>query len=677
MLDNNTLIHILNNYEADARNALTKRITDDNEITRRYEGQPYGSEIEDRSQVVSEDVKDTVESDMPALIRTLVNSGPICKFTANDPENEADVKEAEEKTEFADWLIRGQVGSYKINYDFIKTVDMYKCAALKYVIDEDERVVKEEFKAPQGGEIELLEKITSTPFYDSHDVISIKPVDDGFLYKVEIKTKRQEIKILPVPNETFLISSDAQSIEDAELVGDISTKTRGELLAEGYKRELVDKLPQSKGNTEGETTRSLRYGKNESASTNSNEWALQKVEIIDLVALVDYHQNGMLERRHIIKSGDFILENEPFDHVNYTLASAIGTPYSAIGEGRAKQVLNVARVKTELERGLIDNTLLNNNPETHINDNVNQDDQYSNEIGKVVRHKGQTPVANNVSPYTVPYVGDKALIAIQYQDQKKSKIVGNQLTSQGLNADEINNETATRFKGVEKAEAAKLELTVRNIAEIGYKKLYSGVVWMAQRYMDREVVINKMGDSVKIDPSKWQFDHDTSVQVGLGTGNSQETVENLTGLWQIHTQLKAEQSPLTDEVKRYNVLSDLTKALELTDVSRYFNNPEKPNELLQAENEQLNAAMMQAQEQMALLQQAADNPLAEAEMVKREGELAIAQGKLQLEVAKLQEQQRQFDVKTNQDDSQHEDDVALQVTKLELDNQTDLPGGVQ
>ncbi len=678
-LDETTLLSILSRYESEARRSLSTRTAEDNNITARYNAELYGDEIAGRSQVVSEDVKDVVESDMPPLIRSLLNSGPIAKFVPLDPDDELDVKEAGEKTDFVDWIIRGQLGSYKINYDFIKSVEMYKHGVLKCVFSEEEDNTTSIYEnIPAGGEQELLNKIESTPYLDRFEVLSTETNEQGLsTFTVKTWTKKEMVELLPVPNGTFLISNGASSVESAAMTGDIATKTRGELISEGYKMDIVKQLPRSDGASESATARQYRFdGEGNPYPGDYGEWANESVEIIDMYAHVDCDMDGIAELRHFIKSGTFILLDEPFGRCPYSSVSAVMTPYSAIGDGRATQVLNIARVKTALERGLLDNTYIHNNPKIHINSLVNRDDAQDDSIGGFVRHKGETPPQNNIFGHNIDYVGDKALFAIQYQDQKKSKLIGNQLTSQGLNADEINNETATRFKGVEKAEAAKLELVVRNIAEIGYKKAALDVIWFAQQFFSKAVTINYQGKSLKVDPSKWGLDHNVGVEVGLGTSNNEQTVGNLTALYQIHTQLKAEQSPLTDEVKRYNVLSDLTKALEFTDVARYFNNPEEPAQLLQAQNELLNSTLQQAQQQIQLLQQQADNPLAEAEMVKREGEIAIAQGKLQLEVAKLEEDKRQFNIDAVQKANKQTEDTALKITELELDNQTDIAGGL-
>ena len=82
--------------------------------------------------------------------------------------------------------------------------------------------------------------------------------------------------------------------------------------------------------------------------------------------------------------------------------------------------------------------------------------------------------------------------------------------------------------------------------------------------------------------------------------------------------------------------------------------------------------VLQLQEQNSQLQ----NPLAEAEAVKREGDIAIAQGKLTLDAAKLEEDQRQFNIETGQKANQGQQKMAFDLTKLEVDSGQDVPGAL-
>ena len=105
--------------------------------------------------------------------------------------------------------------------------------------------------------------------------------------------------------------------------------------------------------------------------------------------------------------------------------------------------------------------------------------------------------------------------------------------------------------------------------------------------------------------------------------------------------------------------------------SEFFNDPEIPEQTLLAQNEKL---MALAEQQKAMLEQMQNNPLAEAELVKRQGDIAIAQGKLNLDTAKLAENQRQFDESTNQENIDRIAQLESKYVELELKYKQDVPG---
>ena len=112
--------------------------------------------------------------------------------------------------------------------------------------------------------------------------------------------------------------------------------------------------------------------------------------------------------------------------------------------------------------------------------------------------------------------------------------------------------------------------------------------------------------------------------------------------------------------------------LGMARTDEFFNNPEEPDEMLKAENEILNKTLLQLQEQMQQLQ----NPLAEAEEIKANASLVKAQGDAQIKIAQLREEIREFNITAAQKNEKHDSDEALAITKMELDNNTQLEGGL-
>src|SRR5678816_1432228 len=66
-----------------------------------YYGQPYGNEIEGRSQVVTTEVKDAVEGILPALMAIFTSSEEIVRF---EPQNVEDEAAAQQATDYINYV---------------------------------------------------------------------------------------------------------------------------------------------------------------------------------------------------------------------------------------------------------------------------------------------------------------------------------------------------------------------------------------------------------------------------------------------------------------------------------------------------------------------------------------------------------------------------------------------
>jgi hypothetical protein len=495
------------------------------------------------------------------------------------------------------------------------------------------------------------------------------------VFKVE-KTRKQ-VKIRNIPIERFLITRNAESKDDAMMVGDIEETTRGELLSRGFPRSLVDQIPLagSHADTAGgaestsSTTNQSRMedirDADEGGADNDltfTDWALEEVEIQDLYPMVDFDQDGIAERRHILRGGDIVLVNEVFNHVPYAIMSSIIMPHKVIGRSRAEITMPTAEAKTAILRGIQDNIYSVNAPSIAANKNVIMDDLLSPQRpNRVLRTKGESNPGQNMFAIATPYIGDKALQVIQYWDQARAKTTGSQMTSQGLNADDLGKETATRFEGVADEGAMKVGLVARTIAETGFRDLYQGVAWLNSNFQNTEAEIEVLGEELTVNPADWKFTHSIKANVGLGVGDDEATLATMSGLLQISQQLKDRGSPLTDEVKVFNMLDRVVKSSSLPDTSEFFNDPNRPDQLLQAENEILNNAVQQLQGQIQQLQ----NPIAEAETIRAQAKLVEAQGKRELDIAQMLEDQRQFNIKTAQAAEQDAKKLAMQLTEIE------------
>jgi len=121
-----------------------------------------------------------------------------------------------------------------------------------------------------------------------------------------------------------------------------------------------------------------------------------------------------------------------------------------------------------------------------------------------------------------------------------------------------------------------------------------------------------------VNPKSWKHDCYITAKVGTGAGDDTKKVQNLTGIYQLQSALQQMGNPMVDNTKLYNTLSELTTALGQDTVRAFFNNPEEPAAIVEAERDILRSTVDQLQQQMT-------NPLAEAEQVKGQFQMQMKQ----------------------------------------------------
>ena len=82
-----------------------------------YKGEPFGNEEEGRSQVVSMDVRDTVQAIMPSIMRVFFSASNVVEYAPNGPE---DVQSAEQATEYVNYCLTRDNNFFNVCYSSFK-----------------------------------------------------------------------------------------------------------------------------------------------------------------------------------------------------------------------------------------------------------------------------------------------------------------------------------------------------------------------------------------------------------------------------------------------------------------------------------------------------------------------------------------------------------------------------
>jgi hypothetical protein len=569
-----------------------------------YLCKPRGDEEIGYSSFISSQVADVIDADLPTLARIFLGAGQCVEFMPNDEDDQRDAQEAEDKTVLVDKIIRGVPDYYRTMHAALMGVALHPVSVLRYGFEERKRVKIRKHDDITAEEMAALDADYRSQFEDvtMYDVAEDED-EEGFYTATWKLVNDDEAKafIRRIPLADFVISYDANSKGEARIIGEVVMTRRGELLAAGYSRAQIDMVS------------SFVRDSDRWADAETPEWASQIVEGFDGFVRVDYNGDGIAELRRVVKYGDEIFENEEIEDDERAIEFAIGTatlfPDSFQGVSRAERVTGYQDAMTTLSRAMLDNTaqmtrgrlIVNTSSEVGLNYNDVTGD------GGLIRANpmpGMT-LAEAAVPLPVQPVATEAITVIQYLDSQRAQSTGSLLANQGLKADSLHKETATRFNGIDDSAQAKVELMVRTIAETMMRELYEGMCYYAQKYAE------PMGD---INPKQWSIDHCARVAVGTGFGDNDKTQQTLAGLLQLSTNLQG--TPLSDSKKLYNIIAKMAKASGIYNVADYFNDPEIPQQTLMATVEQLQQALQQANQ---TLQQ--NDPLIQLETIRAQAKL--------------------------------------------------------
>ena len=569
-----------------------------------YMGEKLGTEIDGRSQVVSTDVADTIETILPNLLRIFTASDQVVKC---EPVKSEDVPLADQATNYINYIFNKDNPGFTILYTWFKDALVEKNGIVKVYWDDSTSVEQETYENLNDQEYQLLlddenvEIVEEESFLDEKmkaamnllaqqaeaqgQVVEEEP--DPMLHNCIIKrtSRGGKVKVENVPPEEFLIQRTAKSIEDATFVAHRVMKTRSDLIEMGFDREVVENLPTS-NNILLNNERLTRLSDIDQTPLNEgSEDATQDIEIYECYVKTDYDGDGVAELRKVIVAGESgyeILENMPCDNIPFCSLTPIIMPHRFYGRSVAELVEDVQLVKSTVMRQLLDNMYLTNNNRVAIMDGmVNLDDLLTSRPGGVVRTK--QPPSQVMLPMQSQTISQQAFPLLEYLDTVRETRTGITRYNQGLDADSLN-KTATGVNAIMTQSQMRMELIARVFAETGIKDLFRRIFELTCKYQDKERIVELNNQFIPVKPTEWRNKFNISIVVGLGSGSKEQQIVMLNNI--LERQLQAFQLqgnreyPMVSLKNIYNSLSKIIENAGLKNTENYFVNPDMGKQMV-------------------------------------------------------------------------------------------------
>ena len=568
-----------------------------------YQGDKLGNEMAGRSQVVSTDVADTIESLLPILLRVFTSSDKVVRC---EPVKAEDEPLADQATAYLNHIFYKENDGFTLLYNFFKDALIEKNGVLKVFYDETEEVEHETYKNLTDEEYKVLIDSPEVEILEDEvkeDVQADKAIDEledqmaaqGMdmdiptpkLHDCKIKrtAKKGKIKVESIPPEEFLIDKAAVRLEDADYVAHRVQLTRTQLIEMGYSKEEVYNLPTS-DSTILNTEKLARFRNIEDYPYDtSNDPSTQRIQIYENYIRYDYDGDGIAELRKVVSVGSSayqILENMPCDQIPFVSVTPIPMPHRFYGRSVAELVEDIQLMKSTVMRQLLDNMYLTNNNRVAIMDGmVNMDDLLTTRPGGVVRTK--QPPNQVMQPIQAQPISQQAFPLLEYLDQVREVRTGVTKYNQGLDSESLN-KTATGISAIMNQTQMRSELIARIFAETGVKDLFRKMFALSVKYQDKEKIIQINNEYIPVLPTEWKDRFNVSITVGLGTGTKEQQVVMLNNILQKQLQAFELQGrrdyPMVTMKNIYNTLSKIIENAGLQTVGSYFIDPIKGQKLM-------------------------------------------------------------------------------------------------
>lgn len=575
------------------------------------------------SRYVSMDVYDSVESLKAVLLETFASGNQIVKFA---PQSEEDVQGAKVATDYCDYVIFRQNNGFNIFSDVIQDSLLARVGVAKVYWEECYEEIEETFENLSMEEVDLL---LSQEDYEDIDVTQ----NENGLFEGTVvrKVDKSKVRIDTIPPEEFLITPQAKSIAEAPFIAHRTRKTLSELIEEGYDRKLVESIA---ANDDSELTMNpevlARFEQVGADRLNLNgELQAQTREVIvyECYLKIDMDGSGEAKLYKVTKAGSTILDHERVDNKPFVAYVPLPIPHSFYGSNYASKVIPTQNARTVLVRGILDHTLITNNPRMMVVKGAltNPKELIENRIGglvNVTRPDGILPLPQaGLNPFVFQ--------TIQLLDEDKEEATGVSKLSQGMNKDAVSKQNSQAMvENLVSLSQQREKIIARNFAYQFVKELYLEVYRLVIANEKKEKIIQIAGSFERIYPSTWDERMDVAVELKLGYGEQEQDSQKYLAYHQMMSQ-DPSIAPMYKAENKYNVIRAILDKNGIKNINEFITSPD------QIEPPQPDPMMMK-QLELEERKVAAQEALAKAQSAKVEANASMDAMRIELEKMKLE-----------------------------------------
>lgn len=557
--------------------------------------------LSEMSDWVSRDVKTSIDWIIPQVMEVFTGSDkPVSVQARNMDKTDAAKKtemliqyQLDTKNDYTTFCNDVWTDSLKLNYGVAKV----------WWKHEEEHVPMQVMISPM--DYEIMNQLSNAAAAGDIEVTKIKKVDGGY-YNVEyneIRVTDNYPVIERVPPSEFRFTPDASSINDCKFVAHRKI-VKGDYLKRRERDgvyENVDEALKNAGDTkytQYDTTHNRGLSTRSYQLTDADD-ASKDVELYECYVDVDYNDDGIYEKLIVHTVGDsevpLKIQVNNFKRVPFFVNCSERDPQVIFNEkaGFADVVEQQQDLKTAVIRQMIVNIARCNSPQMAF-DQANVDVEALLDNEDLVPTNGMP--GNLIYPISTPPMSSATMSLVDYAQNEIEAQTGSTRYNQGLDSESLN-KTATGITSIMGQAEKRQKNMARLSAENFFKPIFRFLIQLNQQFGDSEQMIRVGDKNVSISSADVNVDYDLVLNVAQGAGTKEARINYLMVLINQIYPVFAQQG-IVDENSWYVAGKTLLEEMGLTNAEKTLIDPTSEQfKQAQAQRQQSQLAMMQAQQQ--------------------------------------------------------------------------------
>ena len=637
-----------------------------------YKKMPFGNEVKGKSSVIDSTVQEVIQSSLGQLVKPFLQGSDIVEFTAT---KEGGAELATTVTDYVNHIFHSDNDGAQILRTWMFDALLLKTGIVKAYWDDDTDATPETYEGLSSDELAMLmsddveiveqEELLGEEVQVGQDPVTGEPLiqraPSTYNVKVMITTDASKVKIENVDPSEFLIDKHTTSIKDSTFVAQRQMLTRAQLVDMGYDKAIVDEL-----STDDELglDSDFDFSSDDDTTTDKTQELIAYYECYLDIG----NDKGQAVKHRVCYASKKILSSEEIDYIPFYSLCPFPLPHQFYGQSMADHTMDLQFIKSTIMRQMLDNLYLTNNSRVGaVEGQVNLDDLLNSTAGGIIRMKNP----NAIVPMQVQSSASQSFPMLEYLDQMQAKRTGINDLAQGIDANVLQNVSATAVATMTAQSQGKIELIARVFADTGIKELMQGILHLVCKYQNEPREIKIAGKPMMLDPREWTNNYNVKVNVGLGNGTGDEKVAMIQMILAKQEQILQQygvNNPLVTLKQYRETLAKFINASGFADDAQFM------NEISDQALQQIQQADAQADKTPPEVKAA--QAIAQAEMekakMKAQTDMAAQQLKMQELQAKVEQEQKELQLQQQQqqlDADRQMLDIETERAKLEADIQ--------